>query len=131
MATYTGTTGSVTYNSSTVAQVTGWELNTSLGTVDDTAIGEKWVGRSGTVAEGSGRLSLVYDYTAGQKEITDDLVAATPTLTGATCVLTVNTGKTFTFVMIPTSVGWGIDAKGDLVASVDFVADGVVTLAWV
>lgn len=130
MATYTGTTGSLTYNASTVAQVTGWTLNVNMPVVDDTAIGEKWAGKKATVPEGSGQLQVVYDYGTGQKEVVDDTVSATPTLTGATCVLTVDTGKTFTFVLIATSIGWSVDAKGDLRASVDFVTDGEITDAW-
>ena len=129
--TYQGFLGAWTsYNSSTVGAANSFEITFAQDMLDDTAFGEKWVGRKGGLASWSGRGTMTFDYAdLGQKALADALIVAAPVSAGATAVFTLYTGKTITGVIIVSSFRVSDAVADKVTADVEFVGDGAPTLA--
>jgi len=132
MATYRGQDGSVTWNSSTIAECRSWVLNSSqLDTIEDTVKGDtSKTFKTGLLDPGTASVTVYLDYAAtGQGAIIDDIVAGTGT--AATLVLVVDTGKNFTVSGIPTSFNAASPEGSSIVEStIEFRLSGAISVNW-
>ena len=130
MATYRGSKGTVTVGGAAVGELQSWSLNVSRPFIDTTAIGDN--ARTGVldVPQGSGQLTANFDYgDAGQSDLIDALVTNTdpPPLAA---VFQLDTGKTFSCNILPTSAGISAQRGSLITINISFEVDGPVTPAW-
>lgn len=128
MAVYQGFNGSVTFNTSLIAQCQGWEVAVGMDMHEYPSLGNPWKLNAGGLAGWSGSLQCKLDYGTGQKEIIDDLIAATPTLVGAAATLTTASGDYITGTIIPNSVTIATRVNDLVTLDVQFTGTGAPTL---
>jgi hypothetical protein len=131
VATYRGQDGTVTWNSSGVAECRSWTLNSAvLDTIEDTVKGDtSKTFKTGLLDPGTASVSCYLDYATGQQAAIDDIVAGTGT--SASLVLLVDTGKTFTVNAIPLSAAISSPEGSSIVtADYEFRLSGTIVVAW-
>lgn len=133
MATFRGMDGSATYASVALGNLRSWEMETTRGTIDVTVKGDLHQKVAGGLVVRRVRFTALLDYVTGQQDVIDFLETATPDVTIGTLVLTVNTGKTFTFTNGALYLGHTIvSPEGDNPVAINFEFQPTVpaTIAW-
>lgn len=132
MATYRGQDGSVSWNSSVVAECRSWVLNSSqLDTIEDTVKGDtSKTFKTGLLDPGTASVTVYLDYAgAGQGAIIDDIIAGTGT--AATLLLIVDTGKEFSVSGIPVGFNSASPEGSSIVeATIEFRLSGAISVNW-
>jgi hypothetical protein len=135
MANYRGQDGSATVATNAVGELKAWALDgVTIETIEDTVKGDKHKTYLGGLGDGgSASLTCQLDGAdAGQAAIIGYFAAATPQSAAVAVVLTVNTGKTFSFSAVPTSMSVGSPEGSSIdTATFNFKVSGAVTMAWV
>ena len=134
MSNFRGQDGSATVAGTAIGELRDWALDgVAIETIDDTVKGDKHRTFLGGLADGgTARLTGWLDGgDAGQAIVIGYFAAATPQSAAVTVVLTVNTGKTYTFSAVPTSWSTG-SPEGTAACPVtfSFKVSGAVTQAW-
>ncbi len=134
MSVYLGQTGSATYGGATVANLRNIRLSGKRATIDTTVKGDTslksaagWVTRTIT-------MDGLLDYVTGQKSLIDVIETATPTTTPATLVITLDTGKTFTYTSGAHYMGHEIvspPGEAPVTVSFEFAVIVPAVIAWV
>jgi hypothetical protein len=134
MANYRGEDGSATVATNAVGELKAWSLDgVAIELIEDTVKGDKhktYLGGQGD--GGTASLSCQLDGgDTGQATIIAYFAAATPQSAGVAVVLTVNTGKTFSFSAVPTTMSLS-SPEGSAVdmATFNFKVSGAVTMSW-
>lgn len=130
MATYNGFNGNMIYNASTVAQITRWSVNVGRDALEDTAMQEVWRGHVGGLAGWTAEVEVTYEYLTGQKELADDIVAATPNVSAVTLTLLMATGKYFSGTGVVTTFSVGVPVADKITATFSIQGDGVLSQTW-
>lgn len=131
MTTYDGNGGSVSFDASTVVEITDWTLDAEVDILDDTVMGDNWETKKGGRGKWSGSASGYLDYDGvGQGAIIADLTVADPPGTAVAGIFVVATGKTFTGSMIASGFSVSQPKDGIVTVSFNFVGTGALAMTW-
>lgn len=133
MANYRGMDGSATVATNAIGELRDWALDgVTIETIEDTVKGDKHKTYLGGLGDGgTARLTGWLDGAdAGQTVVIGYFAAATPQSAAVAVVLTVSTGKTFSFNGVPQTMGLGSPENGLCPVTFTFKVSGAVTKAW-
>src|SRR5574342_1221008 len=97
MAYQLGTTGSATYATIAISNLRNIRFSARRSTIDVTVKGDTRQKFAPGFVGGTLTFDCLLDYVTGQQDLIDFLESATPDTTAGTLVVTLNTGKTFTW----------------------------------
>jgi hypothetical protein len=104
----------------------------TIDTIEDTVKGDKHKTYLGGLADGGTcTFTCWLDYVTGQQDIIDYFAAATPQSAAVAIVLTVDTGKTFSFNAVPQSMSVNSPEGSALdEVTLNMKVSGAISVAW-
>jgi hypothetical protein len=133
MANFRGQDGSATVASVSIGELRSWSLDgVTIDTIEDTVKGDLHKTYLGGLGDGGSCSFTCYlDYVTGQQDLVDYFAAATPQSAAVAMVLTVDTGKTFSFNAVPQTFSTNSPEGSALVeATFNLKVSGAITVAW-
>jgi hypothetical protein len=134
MASQRGMDGSATYATIALTNLRNIRWSARRGIINTTVKGDLHAKKAGGLVDRSVSFDAVLDYVTGQKNVIDFLEAATPDVTIGTLVITVASGKTWTYTSGALFSGYEIiSPEGDnpVTVSLEFELTVPATIAWV
>ncbi len=134
MSNFSGRDGAASYAAVTVGELRSWSLDgVEVETIEDTVKGD--AARTHKVGLGDGgtaTLTAFLDYVTAQQDIIDHINTPTGIPSGGVAiVLTVDTGKTFSFNAMPTTyTTTSPEGSGLVEATFTLKVTGAISMAW-
>ncbi|HEX7048655.1 MAG TPA: hypothetical protein VF188_00465 [Longimicrobiales bacterium] len=130
MATYRGSKGTVTVGGNTVGELQSWTLTINRAYIETTAMGD--AAKTGTldIPGGSGDLSANFDYSDTAQAALLDMLVSNTDPTPLAAVFEIDTGKTISCNILPTSAPVAAQRGALVTVSFSFETDGPIAFAW-
>lgn len=130
MAKFRGSKGTVSIGGTVMAQTTKWEFTPSRPYLETTCQGDG--ARTGTLdqPQGEGTVTVRFDKGLAQQASLLDMLLSNADPTPLAAVFLVDTGKTFSMNILPTSAPITSERGSIVEATFSYVADGAMSSAW-
>jgi hypothetical protein len=134
MSVYLGQTGAATYAGSALSNLRNIRWGAKRGTIDTTVKGDTTFQSKAGFVTRTVSFDALLDYVTGQKTVMDLIEVASPTVTAGTLVITVDTGKTFTYTTGAIYIGHEIvspPGEAPVTVSFEFALIVPAVISWV